>query len=637
MMSACRPSTQDLTPIAADPIETEMSEVLTTTSQPSLTPTTFTPNTLTICTASLPEDLFLYNHSNAISKANLLSLMYEEAFILVDGDLRPGILEKVPSRADGDLVLMSVPVEGGQSVVDANGQVKILKSGIQIRPSGCRGGDCAITWDGETPLEMDQMVVDYKIREGLTWSDGLPVIAEDSVLSFEIVTDLSESSLNWATTRTESYEVINQKEVQWRGLPGFTTADLSSFFWKPLPAHYYQDVALQEIFESDEWINTSQVSYGPFSVSNWEDGVLLFSRNPHYFRAVEGLPELDLIKVRQVDGGVSDAWSDLQNGDCDVLDSSFNLIESPELLVGIQSNPEFDLLVETSESWIQLVFGINPASHDDFYNPELGDRPDYLGDPRTRQAMMHCLDRDSLNESALGGFGEVWPSYLKVEDSMLEPGEALNYDPARGLELLQSVGWYDLDGNPSTPLQSWYVPNVPEGGSLSLDLLISSNPFHQAVAEAIQADLGECGVGVTVKTLPVESLYAPGPDGLLFGRQFDLALISWQPMPGGDCQLYQSWAQPSDENYWIGTNIAGLLNEGYDNACANAALALPGEKEEAVRQSELVYLRELPAVPLISIPRVMVIPGDGCFSREISTESEFYADITHFGIGAMCP
>ena len=178
---------------------------------------------------------------------------------------------------------------------------------------------------------------------------------------------------------------------------------------------------------------------------------------------------------------------------------------------------------------------------------------------------------------------------------------------------------------------------MPGGAPFSVELLISANPYHQKIAEMIQLNLGECGVGVTIREEPTETLYASGPEGPLFGRGFDLALLSWQPVPGGDCQLYQSWEMPSGENYWIGTNIAGLLNESYDSACTDAVSALPDEKIEADREAELAYLNSLPAVPLFSIPRFMVLPAGGCSDFDISSEEEFFAGIATFGIDEMCP
>ena len=619
------------------PTQTLPSETPTPTTQPTPTETNQPLTSLTICTSGLPEDLFLYGENSSNNKSNLLSLIYEAPFITMGGEEIPTILKKIPTADDGDLVLESISVQAGQKVVDGYGRVKILKTGLQVRPSGCRSSSCMIAWDGESPLEMDQMVVAYQIREDLAWSDGSPVVVGDSVFSFETAADLQHPGSAWAMDRTQSYQAIDQTRLQWRGLPGFSTADLSRFFWKPLAAHLYQDLSSEGVLEGNEGIRTSPVGYGPFFVSAWEEGFLEFSRNPYYFRVDEGLPRFDQIQVRQVEGGIEQAWLDLQNGACDVLDSTFNLSASQELTGEVQSDPEFDLVVEKGDSWIQLVFGIQPASHDDFYNPELGDRPDYFGDNRTRQAVMHCLDRVSILESVLGNFGEPRPSYLPIEASRLETGERVNYDPAKGMELLQSVGWYDLDGDPSTPLQSWYVQDVPPGASLSVELLVGPGVFNQEIAETIQNNLAACGIGVTVDALPIESLYAPGPEGPLFGRQFEMALLSWQPMPGGDCQYYQSWNMPADENYWIGTNVAGLLNESYDNACAEAVLALPGERPEAVRGSELAFLDNLPAVPLFSIPEAMVIPSSNCFDFEISSEEEFFAGIAAFGIDEMCP
>ena len=38
-----------------------------------------------------------------------------------------------------------------------------------VRPAGCYDSECAVEFDG-TPLEMEQMVVTFKLKEGITWS-----------------------------------------------------------------------------------------------------------------------------------------------------------------------------------------------------------------------------------------------------------------------------------------------------------------------------------------------------------------------------------------------------------------------------------------------------------------------------------
>ncbi|HEY9121551.1 MAG TPA: ABC transporter substrate-binding protein [Brevefilum sp.] len=626
IITACEPSTGTPTPVSTlqpnTPVPTDF---------PDPSPTTAPLKSLTICTAALPESLLPYHAEGLGGKANILSLIYEAPFIESEGELAPVILESVPDQENGNLALVPVSVQAGQPVVDATGQLAILKTGLVVRPAGCRSGDCVTTWDGETPLEMDQMVVNYRMREDLTWSDGTAVTSGDSLFSFEIAENAADNELQWIYGRTQTYMAVDQSTVQWMGLPGFSNADLARFFWKPLPAHLYQDGMNWDSLLQDEMIKTTPIGYGPFIVSEWEDGLLRLTRNPQYFRSDEGLPKLDQIVFRQVDGAALNAWDALQTGQCDVLDSSFNWAEAQDVIQEVQLNDDVALVVDQDESWTQLVFGIQPADYDDFYNPQLDGRPDILGDARTRQAFMNCLDREGMLEITLGDLGQVWQTYLPPKESQLSEEMKITYDPTRGAELLAQVGWVDHDGDPATPLQAWNVAGVPAGTPFALELLVSPYNFHQEIAQVIKNDFGACGVGVNVTTQDLDRLYTPGPDGALFGRQFDMALISWQPTPGGDCQLYQSWTVPSDENYWIGTNIAGLLNEAYDTACGEAILALPDEVERAMKLSEEIFLTTLPAVPLFSMPKVMVIPADSCYESEIASESDFFANLVNFG------
>jgi ABC-type oligopeptide transport system substrate-binding subunit len=98
-----------------------------------------------------------------------------------------------------------------------------------------------------------------------------------------------------------------------------------------------------------------------------------------------------------------------------------------------------------------------------------------------------------------------------------------------------------------------------------------------------------------------------------------------------------SWStHPTDENYWIGTNIAGLSDRGYDDACRTANLALPEDFDEAIHQAEKKFLDVLPAVPLFSMPRVMAMTADGCENGEISTESEFFRQLGEYQLGPDC-
>ncbi len=607
----------------------------TTATSPTASPThTEIPlQRLTVCTTDLPESLFFYDGVQTPVKNNILALISEPPFAMQNGELAPVILEKIPNLGDGDLRLEPVSVEAGQPVVDAAGEVAVLKPGLEVRPSGCQSADCVITWEGETPLEMDQMAVEFQLAPGLTWSDGAPVRAADSVFSFNIASDDDAPGLQWAESRTESYVALDETRIQWTGLPGFSTAALDQIFWRPLTSHLFANTAGWSDIVNDERIRTSPLSFGPFVLKETGEQSMRFVANPTYFRGAEGLPLLDEVVFQEVAGGATEAASLLGSGACDVLDSSFNWLEFPNLLDQVRSLDRFFVKSETGASWMQLVFGIQPAA-------SVADGTDgklpLLGDVRTRQAISACLNRESMLDNTIGDLGDMWQSFLPPEDSQLTEGERLAYDPSKGAELLTSVGWVDHDGEPATSLQAQGVIGVPFGTSLSLELLISPSGFQQDLAQAIQRDLGACGIEVSLTTLPAENLYVPGAEGPLFGRQFDLALIAWQPLPQEDCQLYDSTQIPSAENYWIGTNIAGLSDQVYDDACRTASLALPVAREEALYEAEKVFLSQLPAIPLFSLPKVMVLPANTCESGEIVKESDFFEQLEEYQFGQGC-
>jgi peptide/nickel transport system substrate-binding protein len=65
-----------------------------------------------------------------------------------------------------------VEVIAGDEVLDASGELAALSAGLRVLPSGCTSPDCAITWDGADALQMDRLVLRYRLLPGLTWSDG---------------------------------------------------------------------------------------------------------------------------------------------------------------------------------------------------------------------------------------------------------------------------------------------------------------------------------------------------------------------------------------------------------------------------------------------------------------------------------
>lgn len=75
-------------------------------------------------------------------------------------------------------------------------------------------------------------------------------------------------------------------------------------------------------------------------------------------------------------------------------------------------------------------------------------------------------------------------------------------------------------------------------------------------------------MGLNVQYFSQDNLYAPGPEGLLFGRlfyliQYAMGVNSIEP----PCDWFTTDETPTASNSWIGTNVTGYSNEQFDAAC----------------------------------------------------------------------
>ena len=135
--------------------------------------------------------MYLYAPRQSEAMWSILEAIYDGPIDRSNGRYSAVILQKIPTYTDGDLLRSAVSVTTGDLVVDAMGQLVPLESGRVILPAGCKDSSCAITWDGLTELQMDQVTAVFKLRANLQWSDGKSLTAADSRYSFEVNSDPS--------------------------------------------------------------------------------------------------------------------------------------------------------------------------------------------------------------------------------------------------------------------------------------------------------------------------------------------------------------------------------------------------------------------------------------------------------------
>jgi peptide/nickel transport system substrate-binding protein len=238
LLSACSASASP-TPVSSP---TEVKAAPT----PSQTPTPAPQKTLTICLGDEPASLYMYANLGT-SARSVLSAIYDGPIDSNSFAYQPVILKDLPNLENGEALLETVMVREGDRVVDSNGLPVTLTAGMSILPSGCTSDDCAVTYDGFTDIQMDQMVVTFTLLPGLTWSDGEPLTADDSVFSFEIASSTETTASRYLVDRTLSYEAIDDLTVQWWGRPGYIDPEYFTNFWTPAPRHAWKDYAVSEL------------------------------------------------------------------------------------------------------------------------------------------------------------------------------------------------------------------------------------------------------------------------------------------------------------------------------------------------------------------------------------------------------
>ncbi|WP_299024211.1 peptide ABC transporter substrate-binding protein [uncultured Thermanaerothrix sp.] len=572
------------------------------TSIPSPLPSpTQPPKVLTVCLGEEPLTLYLYG-GNSRAMWNILEALYDGPVDWVNGQAQPVLLERLPEYENGDVVEETVTVQSGDEVVDTSGRVVPLEKGVRVFPAGCRAADCARSWDGNAPVEMTRLRITFHLRPGVTWSDGQPLTAEDSVYSFHLAADPKTPTSKYYVERTADYRAEDSQTVVWVGKPGYVPRDYAAMFYIPLPQHVWGGYTPEALLTAE--VSARQpMGWGPYVIETWQPGeVLRLRRNPNYFRAGEGLPKFDRIEFRFLGEQADNNLYALLHGTCDVVDRTVLLENQLKDVLEAEKNGQIRVWRLLGPTWEHLDFGIRPAAYDAGYVPNGGYRQDIFGDVRTRQAFAYCLDRERVIRDLFLGQNQVPLGFYPPGDPRSFQGEnPFPYDPRKGQELLELVGWVDDDSNPATPRVARGVPNVLDGTPLAVTYLTTNAPLRQKVAAILAESLRGCGVGVNVQTLNAGEFYAPGPEGPLFGRKFDLAAFAWQSGDESPCFLYTTDQIPNAGNHWLGTNVTGFSDATYDRLCQTALSAHPSEGEAylaAQREVQVAYWQFLPSIPL---------------------------------------
>ncbi|HEX7000129.1 MAG TPA: ABC transporter substrate-binding protein [Trueperaceae bacterium] len=341
---------------------------------------------------------------------------------------------------------------------------------------------------------VDDVTLEVKLREGVTFHNGEPFDADDVVFTFDRVLDSTEPiGINsWVAGTLDRVEKVDDHTVRF-----VTPEPYAPLIANLTRVHIIPDQTFQEM--GAEEFAQHPVGTGAFRFVSWTPGeeVVLEKYEDHWR---EGMPYIDRAVFRIIPDEFA-RFAALSAGEVDIVQ---NLPASRIEQVEADPNLRVESVWGQRNMWIGIM--IVPP----------------LDDVRIRQALNYAVDKQAIIDSifdgqagavAPGGFGALAFGY---HDDV----EAYPYDPQRARELLAEAGY-------------------PNG--LDLEFRCSSDRYasDREVCQAIQAYLAAVGVNTEVQFTEwavysqlradrsMQGLYFLGYGNSLFDADFPLRLCCW--------------------------------------------------------------------------------------------------------------
>ncbi len=484
---------------------------------------------------------------------------------------------EAPATASGEKIL-SVQVGPDPETIDP-----ALNSAVDGGNMLLHSFECLLTVDQDGKLapgqaetwetSEDGLTWTFHLRDGLKWSDGSDLTANDFVYSWKRVCDpmvaapYAETVLSMVAGyedaiggNLDALQVVAQDDKTL-----VVTLNAPCSYFGSLAAFATLSPVQQATIEAngDAWATAAEtyISNGPFYVSEWVPGAyILMSKNPNYWNA--DAIKLDGIKFNLIEDANA-SYSAYQTGE--VL---FIKDVPTEEIPSLEGNPEF---------YVDPIIGT--------YYLSVNTQREPFTDARVRKALSLAIDREYVANTLMQG----------------------TYSPASNF---MGPGWIDTDGsqfmdnaNGGKPYidTTAHEANVEEARQLLADagypdgaglpaITYSTNDagYHKVVAEYLQQAWGEIGVELSVNIVEWASFTPMRRNG-----DYDSARNGWV----GD---YSDPSNMLDLLFSTNGNNDGKFNNAeYDAAMTLSRTTLDAaERSAALHEAEDILMEEAGCIPV---------------------------------------
>lgn len=452
----------------------------------------------------------------------------------------------------------------------------------------------------------DGLTYNVVLKNNVIFHDGTPLTAVDVVFTVGRIQEPSLASPLRTNFDGVSVEQIGEHEVNFI-LPEPYSPFIENLTFGILPYHIWKDVSNEEFPFSQR--NSEPVGSGPYQIENIE-------------RNASGIPETYTLKqntayhgnIPKIERVVLKFYPSEEK-----LIAAFN----KGLIEGVTALDERSLRELTINRNTHSVITIPlPRTFAVFFNQN---KSVALRDPAVRKALNLVIDRGTLIQSALGGYGTPLTSPIPqgfgidIAEPVSSSTEEV-YEEARAI--LKNAGW---ELNHETGI--WEKEIDKTVVSLSFSLATANNTVFETTAEFLRTSWEKLGVSVTVKQFEQSDL----TQTVIRPRDFEALLFGTSL--GRSLDLYSFWH--SSQRNDPGLNIASYANLATDAALLTTRTTqVPEDRIAAYKTFVDEVRKESPAIFLYSPQLLYVFPNRiiGESFTGLAEPHERFASIAHWFI-----
>jgi ABC-type transport system substrate-binding protein len=353
----------------------------------------------------------------------------------------------------------------------------------------------------------DGTVYTYHLRPGLTWSDGVPLTAQDYVTHYKVQLDpTNATNVGWFWYDMLNAEAVNHGEMPVDELGIKAIDDLTLEMTLKQPTPYWNTLMAymdSQAYAKHQWDKFGDIYYtapensalsGYWKIAEWTKGkgMVMEARDDY----VGGHPGY-LQRIELLFGEDTAQFAAYQNDEIDLIAN----VSAPGDIAAIKNDPTLSAEHHTYPGWWDWYILFHTQ-----------DGP--FADLNARKAISHAVDRDAicngpLRDVAIPGYTVIPPGFPGNQADNEEIRQIQRFDPDLARQYLADAGYPNGEGFPKLDL--WLRGT---GGAIVQ---------QKAAAEALQAMWADI-LGIEVEIRAEEARIYMDNMGQY---QIPITLISW--------------------------------------------------------------------------------------------------------------